>query len=112
MIYLDEIKVILPLSLKYAYAIFLVLILAGIIEWEKLRSCSISAKLFNTSPTPHHNAQTVNRIMKFPYGLADFEKLISQGYYYADRTQYIHLFEIVLITLPNCRMVKTSSPVF
>jgi len=31
--------------------------------------------------------------MKFPYGLADFEKLISQSYYYADRTQYIQLFE-------------------
>lgn len=31
--------------------------------------------------------------MKFPYGLADFEKLITQNYYYADRTQYINLLE-------------------
>lgn len=31
--------------------------------------------------------------MKFPYGLADFEALISRGYYYADRTQYIHELE-------------------
>ncbi|WP_353571789.1 AAA family ATPase [Candidatus Albibeggiatoa sp. nov. BB20] len=31
--------------------------------------------------------------MKFPYGLADFEALISEGYYYADRTQYIHILE-------------------
>ncbi|OUD14177.1 hypothetical protein TPSD3_07545 [Thioflexithrix psekupsensis] len=31
--------------------------------------------------------------MKFPYGLADFAAVISEGYYYADRTQYIHEFE-------------------
>jgi hypothetical protein len=31
--------------------------------------------------------------MKFPYGLADFEKIISKNYYYADRTQYIALLE-------------------
>ena len=31
--------------------------------------------------------------MKFPYGLADFEKLISQGYYYADRSHYLALLE-------------------
>lgn len=27
--------------------------------------------------------------MKFPYGIADFEAIIEEGYYYADRSQYI-----------------------
>ena len=31
--------------------------------------------------------------MKFPYGLADFRKIVEQGYYYADRTRHIALLE-------------------
>ncbi len=31
--------------------------------------------------------------MKFPYGLADFAAVISEGYYYADRTQYLTQLE-------------------
>lgn len=31
--------------------------------------------------------------MKFPYGLCDFQTLISEGYYYADRTDHIALLE-------------------
>lgn len=31
--------------------------------------------------------------MKFPYGLSDFYKVITQGYFYVDRTAYIHLIE-------------------
>ena len=31
--------------------------------------------------------------MKFPYGLSDFYKIITQGYFYADRTAYIRLIE-------------------
>ncbi len=31
--------------------------------------------------------------MKFPYGIADFYKLITAGYYYADRTGYIPIIE-------------------
>lgn len=31
--------------------------------------------------------------MKFPYGLADFYSLRKEGYFYQDRTQFIHLVE-------------------
>ncbi|WP_339135893.1 MAG: AAA family ATPase [Candidatus Electrothrix sp. GW3-4] len=31
--------------------------------------------------------------MKFPYGICDFQKIISQGYFYADRTDLIPLLE-------------------
>jgi hypothetical protein len=31
--------------------------------------------------------------MKFPYGLSDFYKVITQGYFYVDRTSYIRLIE-------------------
>jgi hypothetical protein len=31
--------------------------------------------------------------MKFPYGLSDFYKVITQGYFYVDRTPYIRLIE-------------------
>lgn len=31
--------------------------------------------------------------MKFPYGICDFQKIISQGYFYADRTNLIPLLE-------------------
>jgi hypothetical protein len=31
--------------------------------------------------------------MKFPYGTADFHKIITQGYYYADRTERIRALE-------------------
>lgn len=31
--------------------------------------------------------------MRFPYGLADFEAIISEGYYYADRSHYLHEIE-------------------
>ncbi|MBK1619896.1 AAA family ATPase [Lamprobacter modestohalophilus] len=33
--------------------------------------------------------------MKFPYGTADFHKIISEGYYYADRTERIRTLENV-----------------
>jgi len=33
--------------------------------------------------------------MKFPYGTADFHKIISEGYYYADRTECIRTLEDV-----------------
>jgi hypothetical protein len=32
-------------------------------------------------------------MMKFPYGLSDFYKVITQGYFYVDRTSYIRLIE-------------------
>ena len=31
--------------------------------------------------------------MKFPYGLSDFEKIVTQGYIYCDRTDYIRVLE-------------------
>ena len=31
--------------------------------------------------------------MKFPYGICDFQKIISQGYFYADRTDLLPLLE-------------------
>lgn len=31
--------------------------------------------------------------MKFPYGICDFHKIISQDYFYADRTDLIPLLE-------------------
>nr|VFK61513.1 MAG: Predicted AAA-ATPase [Candidatus Kentron sp. TUN]VFK70321.1 MAG: Predicted AAA-ATPase [Candidatus Kentron sp. TUN] len=31
--------------------------------------------------------------MKFPYGMADFHSLITEGYFYADRTDHIPLLE-------------------
>lgn len=31
--------------------------------------------------------------MQFPYGISDFHKLITEGYFYADRTHYIPLIE-------------------
>ncbi|MEA3642955.1 MAG: AAA family ATPase, partial [Lamprobacter sp.] len=33
--------------------------------------------------------------MKFPYGTADFHKIITDGYYYADRTERIRTLETV-----------------
>ena len=31
--------------------------------------------------------------MKFPYGISDFKKIVTQGFYYCDRTDYIPLLE-------------------
>ena len=31
--------------------------------------------------------------MKFPYGICDFQKIINEGYFYADRTDLIPLLE-------------------
>jgi len=31
--------------------------------------------------------------MKFPYGISDFKKINTQGYYYCDRTDKIPLLE-------------------
>nr|VFJ57195.1 MAG: Predicted AAA-ATPase [Candidatus Kentron sp. DK] len=31
--------------------------------------------------------------MKFPYGIADFHKIVTQGYFYVDRTDHIPLLE-------------------
>ena len=31
--------------------------------------------------------------MKFPYGISDFRKIITQGYYYVDRTDKIRAIE-------------------
>ena len=31
--------------------------------------------------------------MKFPYGISDFKKVITKGYYYCDRTDKIPLLE-------------------
>ncbi|RLC06906.1 MAG: hypothetical protein DRI57_26510 [Deltaproteobacteria bacterium] len=31
--------------------------------------------------------------MKFPYGSCDFDKIVTQGYFYADRTDLIPLIE-------------------
>ena len=31
--------------------------------------------------------------MKFPYGISDFRKIITEGYYYCDRTDRIPLLE-------------------
>lgn len=31
--------------------------------------------------------------MKFPYGISDFKKVNTQGYYYCDRTDKISLLE-------------------
>ena len=36
-----------------------------------------------------NNKQT----MKFPYGLSDFNKVISKGYFYCDRTDRIRTLE-------------------
>ena len=44
-------------------------------------------------PLKHTDTSTVNTALKFPYGIADFNKLISQGYFYADRSRYITLLE-------------------
>ncbi len=31
--------------------------------------------------------------MKFPYGICDFEKMLTNGYFYVDRTDKIPLIE-------------------
>ena len=31
--------------------------------------------------------------IKIPYGIANFEKVATQGYYYVDRTHYIEIIE-------------------
>ena len=31
--------------------------------------------------------------MKFPYGICDFKKIISSGFFYCDRTSHIPLLE-------------------
>jgi hypothetical protein len=40
-----------------------------------------------------YNSRIKERMMKFPYGLSDFYKVITQGYFYVDRTSYIRLIE-------------------
>ena len=32
-------------------------------------------------------------MIRFPYGISDFRKIITQGYYYGDRTGAIPLLE-------------------
>jgi hypothetical protein len=32
-------------------------------------------------------------MIKFPYGIADFYKIITDGYFYVDRTERIRLLE-------------------
>lgn len=31
--------------------------------------------------------------MKFPYGLSDFKTIVTEGYLYCDRTDYLPLLE-------------------
>jgi hypothetical protein len=31
--------------------------------------------------------------MKFPYGMANFQQIITEAYFYQDRTQFIRLLE-------------------
>ena len=49
--------------------------------------------------------------MKFPYGIANFEKIRSEGYFYVDKTRYIeqleHLPEIATVLLRSRRFGKT-----
>ncbi len=49
--------------------------------------------------------------MKFPYGLADFQQLRTEGYFYVDKTQYIELMETsperYLVLLRSRRFGKT-----
>ncbi|WP_328985301.1 AAA family ATPase [Thiorhodovibrio winogradskyi] len=49
--------------------------------------------------------------MKFPYGTADFHKIITDGYYYADRTAHIRALETAgdqLLFLRPRRFGKTA----
>ena len=32
-------------------------------------------------------------MVKLPYGISNFEDLVTQGYYYVDRTNYLEVFE-------------------
>jgi len=49
--------------------------------------------------------------MKFPYGTADFHKIITEGYYYADRTDRIRVLENIgdqILFLRPRRFGKTA----
>ncbi|VFN04203.1 MAG: Predicted AAA-ATPase, partial [Candidatus Kentron sp. G] len=48
-----------------------------------------SAKMHSTSNLGQHRAQK----MKFPYGISDFDSLITEQYHYVDRTEHIPLLE-------------------
>ncbi len=39
--------------------------------------------------------------MKFPYGMSDFNTIVTEGYVYCDRTAYISLFELRKRPLEN-----------
>ena len=32
-------------------------------------------------------------MLKFPYGICDFDKLMTEDYFYVDRTEHIRLIE-------------------
>lgn len=49
-------------------------------------------------------------MIQFPYGNADFYKIITRGYYYVDRTNCIPVIEDIkeaLVFLRPCRFGKT-----
>ncbi len=41
-------------------------------------------------------------LMKFPYGLCDFKKIVTQGFYYCDRTGYIAGTGLLPIVSVSC----------
>ncbi len=43
--------------------------------------------------------------MKFPYGISDFNKIITNGYFYVDRTDRIPMLEDIVVAVGFDRLV-------
>ena len=43
--------------------------------------------------------------MRFPYGIADFQTIIAEGYFYVDRTDRIAPVSYTHLTLPTTILV-------
>ena len=42
-----------------------------------------------------NKVQEVMKMKKLPYGISNYEELITEGYYYVDKTMYIEKLESI-----------------
>jgi len=54
----------------------------------------IESIIHNSRFDPIPKGQKYNEKIKLPYGISNFKRLITDGYYYIDKTKYIKLFEL------------------
>jgi len=74
----------------------------------KLFKVSLDERLCGAEINSINSIVEKGKTIKYPYGISEFRSIISENYFYCDRTDKSPLLAVSIILLMDCRQAVTK----